>query len=153
MRSPATANWLRSELASWPRNSRQLLQNETLRLGVAGTGINDLAQGVKFPDLVLNLFEVAYSQALDLGAPAALILVQLEQRPAGIDGKSEAAGPPDEAQPREVLLAVLAVAVVLSRWSDQADFFVVPDGLDRQTAEGGRITDVHGILLTSRLEE
>jgi len=66
-------------------------------------------------------------QGLHLGASAAGVALQPQEHPDAIKGKAEVPGPPDEAEPVDVLWAVIAVAAVLAVGTGhQADARVVP---------------------------
>src|SRR6056297_3876982 len=82
-------------------------------------------------------------QVFHIGAGAGLVIVKRKQRAAILDGETKGAGAPEEGQLVQVAVAKTAIAVGVAHGGDQADLFVVADGLGGQARALGDVSDVH----------
>ena len=133
--------------------SRQPFDYRAIGAVVAVAGIGEIGEsGAHFAherDLAVEIADVADGQRLDLGTFALAVAPEAEQVADFVDGKAEVAGAADEAEPVDVVVALVAViAVAPVGGGDQADRLVVTDHLGRDASGAGRIADLHGTNLS-----
>ena len=113
-----------------PDSSSRIGQSgRVVAVAVVDEMLQRLAQAHQLGDLAVDLGELGLGDRLHVGALARLVAVERQQLAAFLDGEAEAARALQEAQPVNVLVRIVAIAVAAARRLQQSDVLVVADGL------------------------
>jgi len=107
-------------------------------------------------ELALFAFQFGRSckrQRFDIGARAAAVLPQSEERPYFFDREAEIPRTADESQRTNVSLVIIAIAGVPTRRGlNEADLLVVANHAFADSANEGSLADLHSLTVRSRSE-
>ena len=153
--SGAARDGLQLPMRSCAILSGEVVEDRAVGAVVAVAAVDEAGQrgahALELGDLAVDLPEVRLGHLLHVAAGAGLVLVEREQRPALLDREAERAGAAEERQLVHVGGREGAVAVAAAARADQADVLVVADGLRRQAAPLGDVSDVHGPIPPRRM--
>jgi hypothetical protein len=92
--------------------------------------LEGITHGDERRDLGIDFCDMVERQALDVGAGTAFVMPEIKKPPDALDRETEITGAPDEAQYADIGFSVNSVAAFAADGGyDQADDFIIPDGL------------------------
>ena len=109
------------------------------------------AHGIEFAHPAFDVGQPMLGEGAHFGAVCIGAAAEAQQVLDFLQTEAERLGPADEAQPRDVVLPVLAIAGCTPfRWRQQALALVIADGIDGDAGLRGELSDLNGNALEAR---
>jgi hypothetical protein len=128
---------------------RQGLNDATVRYDIAPALIDDRAEfaahGIQVSNLSFNFGQVLARNRVNARAGSALLVRQAQKLAHLLNGKSQIARPPDEAQSSQMFIPVNAVVPACAPWSRQeVDTLIIADRFNFRAGRLGESADGDG---------
>ncbi len=126
----------------------QRIKNGTFRPLVSCAGVSQFrqlfAQGTQFLQLLIKIDKMFLGQRLYIRALAVRVIQKIDQRAAFFKGKAKHTSAAQEHKTVHVARAIVTIAIgTARRFGQQADLFVIANGLGRNLRSLCQFTNIH----------